>query len=125
MNVVQFKEEVRSRDGGKCVSCGCSNSEHRLRTGRQLDVHRKSPGSEYTLEGCETLCRRCHKQAHGRMRKRTKIVRLASDVADHVAILSPIFGQTAPDFVSEILRPILERKREEGVKRLKEKKLDQ
>jgi hypothetical protein len=28
--------------------------------GRRLDVHRLTPGSPYSVEGCVTLCRACH-----------------------------------------------------------------
>jgi hypothetical protein len=54
------KPLVRERDGFRCVECGLSNDEHRAQTGRQLDVHRLVPGSEYTVAGCVTLCRACH-----------------------------------------------------------------
>jgi hypothetical protein len=36
-------------------------SEHsREQNGRSLGVHRLIPGSEYTVEGCVTLCYQCH-----------------------------------------------------------------
>lgn len=60
MNVMKVKAAVRARDGHKCVQCGMTNHQHRQRYGSSLHVHRISPGSEYTLEGCETLCYRCH-----------------------------------------------------------------
>jgi hypothetical protein len=37
-----------------------SNDAHRERYGRQLDVHRTTPGSPYTVDGCVTLCKSCH-----------------------------------------------------------------
>jgi hypothetical protein len=37
-----------------------TNEKHKEQSGRQLDVHRKVPGSRYSVEGCVTLCRRCH-----------------------------------------------------------------
>jgi hypothetical protein len=61
MNVAAIKADVRRRDGHCCTQCGMTNAEHRLRyRGRSLDVHRVIPGSLYTVEGCVTLCRRCH-----------------------------------------------------------------
>lgn len=38
-----------------------TNEEHMERySGRSLDVHRLVPGSDYTPDGCVTLCRKCH-----------------------------------------------------------------
>jgi hypothetical protein len=39
-----------------------TNEEHLARYGRVLDVHRITPGSPYTVDGCLTLCRCCHAQ---------------------------------------------------------------
>jgi hypothetical protein len=58
---VETKALVRHRDGYRCTDCGMTASEHFLRTGRNLDVHRLVPGSPYTIAGCVTLCRRCHR----------------------------------------------------------------
>jgi len=59
MTPKEIKDAVRKRDG-KCVDCG------RLRSAgnRSLHVHRLVPGSEYTLEGCVTVCSRCHAVRH-------------------------------------------------------------
>jgi hypothetical protein len=56
----QIKAAVRERDGHRCVHCGMTAEEHRQLFGANLQVHRKVPGSAYTLEGCETVCQRCH-----------------------------------------------------------------
>lgn len=56
-----IKEQVRERDGYRCVECGMTQEMHVIKHGRVLDVHRTTPGSYYTLEGCETLCRPCHR----------------------------------------------------------------
>lgn len=37
-----------------------SQDEHRSKFGRGLHVHRTTPGSHYTLEGCVTVCGPCH-----------------------------------------------------------------
>lgn len=55
-----IKPNVRARDGFRCTKCGKTNEEHLAQTGRQLEVHRVVPGSAYTVDGCVTLCRRCH-----------------------------------------------------------------
>jgi hypothetical protein len=59
--VEQIKASVRERDGHCCVDCGMTTAEHMTRYGRRLDVHRKQPGSRYTVDGCETVCKRCHR----------------------------------------------------------------
>lgn len=60
MTEQQIKAAVRERDGYKCTECGMTNFEHILTTGRSLEAHRLVPGSKYTVEGCVTLCRKCH-----------------------------------------------------------------
>jgi hypothetical protein len=56
----QIKAAVRARDGFRCRLCGMGADEHASRFGRGLEVHRIIPGSDYTLDGCMTLCRPCH-----------------------------------------------------------------
>ena len=58
--VVQIKAAVRARDGHRCTGCGMTAAQHHERYGKNLDVHRTIPGSLYTLEGCVTICKRCH-----------------------------------------------------------------
>lgn len=54
------KRAVRDRDGQACTKCGIAIQEYRERCDRELDVHRLTPGSVYTVDGCVTLCRACH-----------------------------------------------------------------
>ncbi len=61
MSVLKIKAAVRKRDGHRCADCG---RQRAYAYAPRLDVHRISPGSEYTVEGCVTLCRRCHKRRH-------------------------------------------------------------
>lgn len=61
MNAV--KAAARERDGYCCTGCGMTNAEHLKQKGVSLHVHRMKPGSVYTLDGCTTLCNRCHGQA--------------------------------------------------------------
>lgn len=58
----QIKALVRQRDGNRCVRCGLTSAESIERYGFDLDVHRVTPGSPYSLDpgAAETLCRRCH-----------------------------------------------------------------
>jgi hypothetical protein len=44
------------------TECGLSNADHIALTGRQLQVHRTTPGSVYSAEPgvCVTLCAKCH-----------------------------------------------------------------
>lgn len=60
ISVAKIKAAARARDGYACKQCGMTNTAHKEATGRQLQVHRLTPGSEYTLDGCVTLCSTCH-----------------------------------------------------------------
>lgn len=52
--------DVRDRDGYACTKCGMTQAEHFEKHGIQLHVHRVVPQSDYTLEGCVTMCVTCH-----------------------------------------------------------------
>lgn len=60
--VLAVKRGVRERDGMACVECGKTNADHVAEFGRSLEVHRVTPGSEYSTSPgvCVTLCRDCH-----------------------------------------------------------------
>jgi hypothetical protein len=58
--ILRIKQAVRDRDGGCCTKCGVSSFKYAVEHGRNLDVHRLTPGSAYSLDGCVTLCRQCH-----------------------------------------------------------------
>lgn len=60
MTELEVKAAVRARDGNRCTECGMTFEEHEQRYGSDLDVHRLTPRSRYTLEGCVTLCKSCH-----------------------------------------------------------------
>lgn len=60
MTESQIKTAVRTRDGHQCTKCGMTDEKHRKVYDRSLQVHRITPGSEYTVDGCRTLCTRCH-----------------------------------------------------------------
>jgi hypothetical protein len=60
MTEATVKDLVKRRDGNRCVRCGMTADRHCEIYGRGLQVHRKEPGSEYTVDGCETVCVPCH-----------------------------------------------------------------
>jgi 5-methylcytosine-specific restriction endonuclease McrA len=95
-DVQAIKQQVRERDALVCVECGMTNAEHVLKYGKSLEVHRTTPGSEYSLRRgvCVTLCRKCHapkprsnygsgKRVHG-----ARIVTLPERVAAALADLA-------------------------------------
>lgn len=58
--ILRIKALVRERDWYTCTECGMSHDEHIAIYGKTFDVHRVVPGSPYSLNGCVTICRRCH-----------------------------------------------------------------
>ena len=60
MSSNEVNEAVRERDGHRCRECGLADVDHVERFGRRLEVHRITPGSLYTLDGCVLLCCTCH-----------------------------------------------------------------
>lgn len=66
MGIGSIKAAVRRRDGYLCTGCGVSQSEYakRNRFLKRLEVHRVQPGSLYTVAGCVTLCKQCHRRRH-------------------------------------------------------------
>jgi hypothetical protein len=58
--ILRVKAAVRERDDYACTRCGMGHEEHIAIYGKTFDVHRLTPGSFYTLEGCVTICRACH-----------------------------------------------------------------
>lgn len=121
-----MKAKVRERDGFKCVKCGMSNDEHIKWCGRQLDVHRKTPGSFYTLEGCETLCKKCHPRglrpggadlAHSQI-----MLRLSQEVLERLDELASLFSEENSDQESRtsVLRKLINREWEQRRKQKKQ-----
>lgn len=83
--IMELKEKVRNRDGRKCVDCGMDEKEQRRRRLVGLNVHRLISGSVYSLEGCVTLCSRCHARRHRHKNLKT-IDPLAVEFADKVIL---------------------------------------
>jgi hypothetical protein len=49
------KRAVRRLHGNRCAECGADTG---------LSVHRRTPGSPYTVAGCVLLCAKCHGEKH-------------------------------------------------------------
>lgn len=61
----KWRETVLKRDGYKCTNCGSS---------KKLNVHHikewaKYPNLRYDIENGKTLCEKCHKELHKRLRR--------------------------------------------------------
>jgi hypothetical protein len=104
---LSVKALVRFRDGNRCVDCHTSGTDYLVRTGRLLDVHRLIPGSTYSVSGCVTVCRLCHKKRH--RKPPTETVRMPIDLVRRITILAAHRGQSVPEYLAEILRPIADR----------------
>lgn len=76
-SLLDIKHAVRERDGFRCTGCGLSNEDNIARTGRQLQVHRLTPGSLYSVEPgvCVTLCTKCHGPQSRRKRGQPDLAR--------------------------------------------------
>lgn len=114
MNVLQIKAAVRERDEYKCTECGMTNFEHVLETNRSLEVHRLVPGSKYSIDGCVTLCRKCH----GPKPRTPKGLgnRLALYLETHVVLAVKMTAVKTRKRISELVNQILEKALAEEIK---------
>jgi 5-methylcytosine-specific restriction endonuclease McrA len=116
--VAQVKAAVRARDGFRCVKCGMTNHEHLEATEQQLEVHRVVPGSVYSLDGCVTLCKRCHGPEPRRRRGEAGIDRLGLNRPTHdlIAATARAMGISSTELARMILLQNVSRyAREAGV----------
>src|SRR5277367_1480549 len=66
-----WKEEVHTKDEQKCVLCGISREEHRLKYGRDINAHHIKewddfPELRFIVDNGQTLCDSCHQKFHKR-----------------------------------------------------------
>lgn len=59
-----FSENVKRRDGYKCLQCERGPSEVKLQVHHEIYVAGRAPW-EYALSDCRTLCNGCHAKEHG------------------------------------------------------------
>lgn len=100
MSDATVKDAVRQRDGYRCVDCG------KAREGRALDVHRLVPGSAYTLEGCVTVCRGCHRKRHSKPKRENKLVsvKMQDCVWRMIRTVASWRGVNSSDLITELAR---------------------
>lgn len=109
-DITAIKAAIRERDGYACVRCGITADEYRKRPKKHktLDVHRKIPGSPYSLDGCVTLCRSCHRLTHGcDIDGPTKTIKLEPDVYNRLMVIAKQQGISIHRLASDLLRPIV------------------
>jgi hypothetical protein len=102
---------VRERDGYRCTECGMTSQEHQERYGKNLEVHRLTPGSPYTADGCVTLCVPCHgpkpKSPRGSCELAT--VKVRADVLRLARCIAYARGLTVRTYLESILAPAVDR----------------
>jgi hypothetical protein len=89
MNVLLVKEIIRLRDRLRCTHCGLDEQQHLQRYGRTLEVHRVEPGSAYALEGCVTVCQKCH----GPLPRRPRGMRMREDGIASIRVPEVLYAQ--------------------------------
>jgi hypothetical protein len=114
------KTAVRERDGFRCTKCGVPNETYRRLCGRQLEVHRKVPGSAYTLDGCVTLCQPCHGPEPRRKPRQKQEEEPHSPTAVHipaawVGVLRKLAGARAVPPHWYVILKLLEAAKEAGI----------
>lgn len=119
MTELEIKAAVRARDGCCCTLCGMTGADHIRLYGFILDVHRNVPGSEYTIEGCVTVCRACHGPL-SRLPRGERIRRLGEaglpvpvkideDVYRLVKTASSWKGVSIAEYLSAVVKPVAQR----------------
>ncbi len=121
MTALETKAAVRSRDDNACTDCGITAAEYqsRCRRPRLLEVHRLIPGSPYTVDGCVTLCKRCHKGRHRKQKPKASLI-FFSDRETRLAILlaATKADLSTSEIINDILRKSLASEIEEAQKHL-------
>lgn len=113
MTESQIKALVRKRDGFKCVQCGMTSEESRAVYGKDLDVHRVTPGSPYAVdESCVTICVRCHGPKPKSPRYSGKYVTAKIDARVYrlIKAVAAYRGRRASDLLHEIISPLVDQR---------------
>lgn len=108
----EIKTLVRYRDGYSCTECGMTAAEHFAEYGRNLEVHRIIPGSEYSFEGCVTLCRPCHKDKpkSPRGKRSNRLVRVKERIIAQVRLLAAERETDLTQMINDLVIESLERR---------------
>jgi hypothetical protein len=110
MTEAETKKAVRDRDGYCCTKCGMTRAEHFAKYEKDLEVHRVVPGSEYSLEGCVTVCVACHGPMPRRPHRSVGVnsLRLPGDMVDMARIIAAVSDEESmSDVISAAARPVL------------------
>lgn len=71
----RIRQSIRNRDG-KCVLCGCTPEEHKLKYGRKLPVHHLDHNKQNNSESnLVTLCAVCHTKETMKPEKYREVLR--------------------------------------------------
>lgn len=115
----RIKHAVRARDGFRCTECGMTAEEHVALHGRNLEVHRIVPGSDYTPEGCVTLCRKCHGPKPRSLRNSVGF-RLPYDLYKKAKFIAVMDEMPVRKYLDTILRATVERDHARVMRRIAE-----
>jgi hypothetical protein len=117
---LEVKAAVRERDGYCCTECGMTHAQHRARYRKTLDVHRLTPGGEYTLAGCVTLCRKCHgsKPRSPRGSSPFLCVKINGDLYHKMKLICAFTGERLNKYLDRILSEAVEQEYREAVRRM-------
>jgi hypothetical protein len=85
-------------------------TEHIALFQRKLHVHRKVPGSPYSVEGCITVCIPCHGPLPRSRRGSRPVAKIPKSVLTDVRTLAAFHRQDANVFLTDLLEPILQKK---------------
>lgn len=68
---IEFRNEVIELDGHVCSHCGRAKSEGAILQVHHKNYYRGTKPWEYPLKECETVCKACHAEIHGKIKPRS------------------------------------------------------
>lgn len=108
MSELALKAEVRERDGSKCCDCGMTTEEHFEKYDQKLHVHRNVPGSVYSADGCDTVCKRCHGRRHREINAANRPpIKMAIDTEEKIRLAVKLASTKAGLSPSELINNML------------------